>query len=83
MVASASAQIEATAGAKIKDPTTGKPAYGKVAAILIAVSAVVLIACCLVGAEDHGAHFENGRAAFENDAGLDIGECNLKTSPCH
>lgn len=74
MVASASAQIEATAGARIRDPVTGKPAYGKVSAILIAVAAAVLILCCLVGAEDHGANFEKGRAAFEQDAGLDIGE---------
>ena len=30
--------------------------------------------CCLIGAEQHSAHSERGRAAFEKDAGLDIGE---------
>lgn len=74
MIASASAQIEATAGDKIRNPVTGKPEYGKVSAILIAAAASALILCCLVGAEDHGANFEKGRAAFEKDAGLDIGE---------
>jgi SHS family lactate transporter-like MFS transporter len=34
----------------------------------------VLIVCCFIGAEQHGAHFEQGRAAFEKDGGLDVGE---------
>jgi SHS family lactate transporter-like MFS transporter len=38
MVSSASAQIEATAGERLKDHVNGRPAYGKVSAILIAVS---------------------------------------------
>ncbi len=75
MVSSASAQIEATAGARLRDPKFGLPAYGKVSAILIGVAAGVLIVCCLIGAEEHSAHFEKGRAAFEKDAGLDVGEC--------
>ena len=80
MVSSASAQIEATAGARLKDPKTGKPAYGRVSAILVGVAAGVVIICCLIGAEAHSARFEQGRAAFEKDAGLDAGE--RLTSTC-
>ena len=76
MVSSASAQIEATAGARLKDPTTGKPAYGRVSAILVGVAAGVVILCCMFGEEAHSAHFEKGRAAFEKDGGLDVGECS-------
>ncbi|WVQ78848.1 hypothetical protein IAT38_000939 [Cryptococcus sp. DSM 104549] len=71
MASSASAQIEAVGGERMKDPATGLPAYGKVSAILIGVAAGVLVVCCIFGTEQHGAHFEKGRAAFEKDAGLD------------
>lgn len=70
MVSSASAQIEATAGSKIKN-AEGRPDYGKVGAILIGVVAAWLIGCCLIGRESHGAHFEKGKAAFEEGAGRD------------
>ncbi|GAA5832455.1 hypothetical protein JCM3766R1_003083 [Sporobolomyces carnicolor] len=70
MVSSASAQIEATAGANIKN-ANGRPSYGRVGAILIGVVAAWIILCCLVGREYHGAHFEQGKAAFEEGAGRD------------
>lgn len=46
----------------------------QVSAILIGVVAGWLIVCCLVGREDHGAHFEHGKAAFEKGGGLDESE---------
>ncbi|SGY93733.1 BQ5605_C037g11607 [Microbotryum silenes-dioicae] len=64
MVSSASAQIESTAGANIKTKS-GLPDYGKVSAILIGVVAAWIILCCIFGSEDHSAHFENAKAAFE------------------
>lgn len=70
MVSSASAQIEATAGANLKT-ATGKPAYGKVGAILIGVVAAWIIGCCLLGREQLGLHFEKGKAAFEKGGGRD------------
>lgn len=73
MVSAASAQIETTAGDKIKTPE-GLPDYGKVSAILIGVVSAWLIVCCIVGREDHGAHFERGKAAFEKGGGLDESE---------
>lgn len=69
-MSSASAQIEATAGANIKN-ANGRPSYGRVGAILIGVVAAWIILCCLVGREYHGAHFEQGKAAFEEGAGRD------------
>lgn len=42
-----------------------------VSVILIASVAVWIILCTLVGREDHGAHFERGKAAFEKGGGLD------------
>ncbi|GAA6038147.1 hypothetical protein JCM8097_005758 [Rhodosporidiobolus ruineniae] len=70
MVSSASAQIEATAGSHIRTKDD-RPDYGLVGTILICVVAGWLIGCCLLGAEDHGAHFERGKAAFEEGAGND------------
>jgi SHS family lactate transporter-like MFS transporter len=70
MVSSASAQIETTAGSNLKT-AEGRPDYGKVGAILISVVAAWIILCCLVGRESHGAHFEKGKAAFEEGAGND------------
>ena len=83
MVSAASAQIEAVAGQSITDPVTGVPDYGRVSAILIGVAAFVLIVCCLVGAEVHGAHFERGRAAFEKDAGFDVADDPRKVVSPH
>ncbi|GAA5886027.1 hypothetical protein JCM6882_004238 [Rhodosporidiobolus microsporus] len=70
MVSSASAQIEATAGSKIRT-ADDKPNYGLVGTILICVVAGWLIGCCLIGKEQHGAHFEKGKAAYEEGAGND------------
>ncbi|BGP55623.1 hypothetical protein JCM8202_004884 [Rhodotorula sphaerocarpa] len=70
MVSSASAQIEAVAGDQLRTKT-GRPDYGKVGAILIGVVAAWIIGCCLVGAEQHGAHFEKGKVAFEIGGGRD------------
>ncbi|GAA5983689.1 hypothetical protein JCM11641_000934 [Rhodosporidiobolus odoratus] len=70
MVSSASAQIEATAGSNLRT-SDDKPDYGKVGAILIGVVAAWLIGCCLLGSENHGARFENAKAAFEEGAGAD------------
>ncbi|KAL7419927.1 hypothetical protein Q5752_005846 [Cryptotrichosporon argae] len=68
MVASASAQIEATAGDKLTDPTTGLPAYGKVSAILIGVAGAVIVGCCLVGREAHAVQYESGAEAAAAEA---------------
>lgn len=70
MVSSASAQIEATAGANLKN-AEGHPEYGKVGAILIGVVAAWIIGCCLIGREQLGLHFEKGKAAFEKGGGRD------------
>lgn len=35
------------------------------------VVAAWIIGCCLIGAEQHGSHFEKGKAAFEVGAGRD------------
>ncbi|WVW79671.1 hypothetical protein I302_101640 [Kwoniella bestiolae CBS 10118] len=64
MVASASAQIEATAGERLKDPKTGLPEYGRVSAILIGAAAGVLILLCLFGLEQHSSHYEEEAPAF-------------------
>ncbi|KAK4700378.1 MFS transporter, SHS family, lactate transporter, partial [Phenoliferia sp. Uapishka_3] len=78
MVSSASAQIEATAGAKILTKK-GLPNYGKVSVILIGVVSGFIIIMTILGREAHSAHFENGKAAFEKDAGLD--EHGVMSSP--
>lgn len=70
-VSSASAQIETTAGNNYKT-ATGLPDYGKVSIILIGVISGAIIICALVGKEDHSAHFEKGRAAFEDGGGADV-----------
>ncbi|GAA5868242.1 hypothetical protein JCM3774_000615 [Rhodotorula dairenensis] len=70
MVSSSAAQIESVAGDNIKTKS-GNPDYGKIGAILICVVAAWIIGCCLIGAEQHGSHFEKGKAAFEVGAGRD------------
>ncbi|GAA5856199.1 hypothetical protein JCM8547_000815 [Rhodosporidiobolus lusitaniae] len=73
MVSSASAQIEATAGNNIRTTVDGEdaPDLGTVGAILIGVVSAWIIGCCLIGREEHGKHFEHGKAAFEEGAGDD------------
>jgi len=71
MVSSASAQIESTAGEKLRTPA-GLPDYGKVSIILIAVISGAIIVCALVGKEQHAAQFEKGKSAFEEGGGLDV-----------
>jgi SHS family lactate transporter-like MFS transporter len=71
MVSSASAQIESTAGAKLKTEA-GLPDYGKVSIILIAVVSAAIILCALVGNEQHASNFEKGKSAFEEGGGLDV-----------
>lgn len=39
--------------------------------LLSQVIAGAIIICCLVGAEQHGSHFEKGKAAFEDGGGRD------------
>ncbi|KAL8278083.1 hypothetical protein RQP46_009543 [Phenoliferia psychrophenolica] len=70
MVSAASAQIEATAGEKILTPK-GLPNYGLVSIILIGVVSGFIIIMTILGREDHSAHFETGKAAFEVNAGYD------------
>ncbi|KAL8293604.1 hypothetical protein RQP46_000305 [Phenoliferia psychrophenolica] len=70
MVSSASAQIEATAGEKLKT-SDGNPDYGQVSAILIGVVSGFIIIMTILGRESHAAHFEKGKAAFEQNAGFD------------
>ena len=60
MISSASAQIEATAGQKLKT-SDGLPDYGKVSAILIGVVAGFIIIMTLLGREAHSSHFEKGK----------------------
>ncbi|SCV72011.1 BQ2448_4705 [Microbotryum intermedium] len=80
MVSSASAQIESTAGAKIKTKS-GLPDYGKVSAILIGVVAAWIIVCCIFGSEDHSAHFENAKAAFEPRGPTEVEGKDARSSP--
>ena len=70
MISSASAQIEATAGEKLKT-SKGLPDYGIITVILVATVSAWIILCVTFGKEDHGAHFERGKAAFEKGGGLD------------
>lgn len=60
MASSASAQIEATAGSKLKT-RDGNPDYGLVSAILIAAVSGFIIFMVLIGREFHGVHFEEDK----------------------
>jgi SHS family lactate transporter-like MFS transporter len=87
MISSAAAQIEATAGQSIKtsnglpdygkvssplDPLRSDPdSILQVSIILIGIVAGLICIFCLFGPEELGAHFENGKAAFEVGSGLD------------
>lgn len=61
-VSAASAQIETTAGDRIKT-AAGLPDYGKVSAILIGVVSGWIIFFTLVGREALGSHFEQGKVS--------------------
>jgi SHS family lactate transporter-like MFS transporter len=77
MVSSASAQIEATAGDHLKTTIikNGVPTrvadYATVQGILIGVVACFVICVTIFAPENHGAHFERAKAAFEEGAGRD------------
>ncbi|KAF8632045.1 hypothetical protein AX15_002086 [Amanita polypyramis BW_CC] len=74
MISAASAQIEATGAAQ--QTTTDKngkvvPDYAKVQGIFIGVIAAYVIIITILGPENHGSHFEQHKAAFEEGAGRD------------
>ncbi|KAG2344444.1 carboxylic acid transporter protein [Suillus weaverae] len=77
MVSAASAQIEATGGANLKTTIlkngvpTPEPDYATVQAIFIGVVAAFVLVVTIIGPENHGSHFENHKAAFEEGGGRD------------
>ena len=77
MVSSASAQIEATGGENLRTTimVDGKPKdvpdYATVQGILIGVVAAFVVFITIIGPENHGSHFEQGKTAFEEGAGRD------------
>lgn len=77
MVSSASAQIEATGGDNLRTTIVkdGKvedvPDYATVQGILIGCVAAFVIFITIIGPENHGSHFEQHKAAFEEGAGRD------------
>lgn len=48
---------------------TDVPDYAKVQGIFVGVVAAFVICISIVGPEQHGAHFERAKAAFEEGAG--------------
>jgi MFS transporter, SHS family, lactate transporter len=77
MVSSASAQIEATGGEHQrttiiqKGKPTEVPDYATVQGIFIGIIAAYVILLTILGPENHGAHFEKSKAAFEEGGGRD------------
>ncbi|KAH9948852.1 carboxylic acid transporter [Amylocystis lapponica] len=77
MVSSASAQIETTGGKNFQTTIikngvpTVVPNYATVQGILVGVVAACVVFLALIGPENHGSHFENYKAAFEEGAGRD------------
>ncbi|KAF7791425.1 hypothetical protein EIP86_002441 [Pleurotus ostreatoroseus] len=75
MVSSASAQIEATGGNHLKTHLKGQtdpvPDYATVQGILIGVVAAFVLVVTIIGPENHGAHFEKHKTAFEEGGGRD------------
>ncbi|KIL56985.1 hypothetical protein M378DRAFT_1031639 [Amanita muscaria Koide BX008] len=73
MISAASAQIEAVGGAQNMIMLNGKlvPDYAKVQGIFIGVVAAYVIIVTILGPENHGSHFEQHKAAFEEGAGVD------------
>lgn len=72
MVSSAASQIESKAGDHLKTRLNGKlvPDLAKIQGILIGVVAIFTICMVLLGSENHGAHFEKSKVAFEEGGGL-------------
>ncbi|KAG0708458.1 carboxylic acid transporter protein [Suillus ampliporus] len=77
MISAASSQIEATGGDNMKTTImkngvlTVVPDYATVQAIFIGVVAAFVVVITIVGPENHGSHFENHKAAFEEGGGRD------------
>ncbi|KAJ3510375.1 hypothetical protein NLJ89_g4715 [Agrocybe chaxingu] len=77
MISSASAQIEATGGNNLRTTIiqdgvpTDVPDYALVQGIFIGVVAAFVIFITIVGPENHGSHFEQHKAAFEEGAARD------------
>ncbi|KAG1727821.1 carboxylic acid transporter protein [Suillus lakei] len=77
MISAASAQIEATGGDNLKTTIikngvpTVVPDYATVQAIFIGVVAAFVVIITIIGPENHGSHFENHKAAFEEGGGRD------------
>ncbi|KAF9646669.1 MFS general substrate transporter [Thelephora ganbajun] len=71
IISSASAQIEATGGehsrTTIMTPSGPKnvPNYAFIQGIFIGCVAIFVIVLALIGPENHGSHFERGKAAFQ------------------
>jgi SHS family lactate transporter-like MFS transporter len=74
MVSSASAQIEATSGDRLKTTIikngvrTVVPDYATVQGILIGVVSAFVVIITIIGPENHGSRFEEHKAAFEEGA---------------
>jgi len=77
MVSSASAQIETVGGDHFKTYIIEKgkevqvPDYATVQGILIGVVAAFVLFITIIGPENHAAHFEKAKPAFEEGAGND------------
>ncbi|CAA7271289.1 unnamed protein product [Cyclocybe aegerita] len=77
MISSASAQIEATGGNNLRTTIiqngvpTDVPDYALVQGIFIGVVAAFVIFITIIGPENHGSHFEQHKAAFEEGAARD------------
>ncbi|KAG6847963.1 hypothetical protein H0H93_004606, partial [Arthromyces matolae] len=77
MVSSAASQIEATGGDQLRTKIvidgvlTDVPDYAKVQGILIGVVAAFVLIVTILGPENHGAHFEKHKTAFEEGGGQD------------
>ena len=71
MVSSAASQIESTAGKHLHTTLNGSVVedLAKVQGILIGTVAIFTIIMVLLGSENHGAHFEQGKVAFEGGGG--------------
>ncbi|KAL1409553.1 hypothetical protein Q8F55_003537 [Vanrija albida] len=73
MASSAAAQIESTAGDKLKTTLpNGKivPDYATVQAMLVGIVLAFLIVCVLLGPEADGSHFEKAKTATQEGAGI-------------
>ncbi|KAK7439773.1 hypothetical protein VKT23_017347 [Stygiomarasmius scandens] len=74
MIPSASAQMEATGGDNFRillPDGTSIPDYGTVQGILVGVVAAFMVIITVLGPENHGAHFEKHKTAFEKEGGED------------